>query len=109
MAKKQACCAGCRRRPFPMQLHQQAKSSPPEKSCMPRVMCRMSRVMCRMSHVMCHMSHVTCHMSHVTYHMSHVTCHLSHVTKILINLKKKEEKVAELVGRGSVINGAYPV
>ena len=25
--KKQACCAGCRRRPFPMKLHQWAKST----------------------------------------------------------------------------------
>ena len=24
---KQACCTGCRRRPFPLQLHQQAKST----------------------------------------------------------------------------------
>ena len=30
--KKQACCAGCRRRPFPMQLHQQAKSTHLAKS-----------------------------------------------------------------------------
>ena len=29
--KIQACCAGCRRRPFPMQLHQQAKSTPSVK------------------------------------------------------------------------------
>ena len=28
---KQACCAGSRRRPFPMQLQQQAKSPPPAK------------------------------------------------------------------------------
>ena len=28
---KQACCAGCRRRPFPMQLHQQVKSTPSVK------------------------------------------------------------------------------
>ena len=25
--KKQACCAGCRSRPFPMKLHQSAKST----------------------------------------------------------------------------------
>ena len=28
---KQACCAGCRRRPFPMKLHQWAKSTPSVK------------------------------------------------------------------------------
>ena len=27
LQSKQACCAGCRLRPFPMQLHQQAKST----------------------------------------------------------------------------------
>ena len=47
--------------------------------------------------VMCHMSCVTCHVSHVTCHMSHVKCHVSHVNLV------------ELVGGGSVINGAYPV
>ena len=51
---------------------------------------------------MCHLSCVTCHVSHVTCHVSHVTCHMSHV-------KKKFDKVVELVGGGSVINGAYPV
>ena len=44
-------------------------------------------------------------MSHVTYHVSRVTCHVSHV----IFLSKKKDNVVELVGGGSVINGAYPV
>ena len=67
------------------------------------------------------MLHVTCHMSRVTCHVSRVTCHVSHVTcqkkKIYILIKKKlfffylkkMDKVVELVGGGSVINGAYPV
>ena len=54
---------------------------------------------------MCHMSNVTCHMSRVTCHVSHVTCHVSHVLLVY----KKKYKAYELVGRGSVINGAYPV
>jgi hypothetical protein len=29
---KQACCAGCRRRPFPMQIQQKAKSTHSAKS-----------------------------------------------------------------------------
>ena len=38
-------------------------------------------------------------------------CHVSPVTcqKKILTLKKKMEKVVELVGGGSVINGAYPV
>ena len=51
-----------------------------------------------------YVSCVTCHMSRVTCHMSHGTCHMSHVT-----CKKKKEKGMEIVDRGSVINGAYPV
>ena len=43
-----------------------------------------------MSHVMCQVSGVTCHM-----------------TFFILNLFF--DKVLELVGRGSVINGAYPV
>ena len=65
-----------------------------------------------------------CHMSHVMYHLSLVTCHLSPVKcqqqkndffllKIYIYFFflsfKKLEKVVELVGGVSVINGAYPV
>ena len=41
-------------------------------------------------------------MSCVTYHLSHVTFHLSHVKK---KIKKIFDKVVELVGGGSVING----
>ena len=55
-----------------------------------------------MSHIMCHMSYVTCHVSHVMCHTSCVTCHVSHVFSIIIFL----DKVLELVGGGSVINGA---
>ena len=40
-------------------------------------------------------------------HVSHVTCQLSHV--IFFLFIKKFDKVVELVGGGSVINGAYPV
>ena len=47
------------------------------------------------------MSHVTCHVSHVTCHMSHVMCQMSH--------KKKLDNVVKLIGRGSVVNGAYPI
>ena len=46
---------------------------------------------------------VTSHTSHVTCHMSRVTCHMSN-----INDKKKVYNLVELVGGGSVINGAYP-
>ena len=51
-------------------------------------------------------------MSHITCHVSPVTCHLSHVNKkiyILFLSFKKIDKVVEIVGGGSVINGAYPV
>ena len=67
-------------------------------------------------------SHTLSHVSRVTYHVSRVTCHLSHVQKIFyiffykkkkkkiyFNHQKKIDKVVELVGEGSVINGAYPV
>ena len=53
----------------------------------------------------CHMSCVTCHMSHVTCHMSCVMCHMSCKKK---NYNNKNIYI-ELVGWGSVINGAYPV
>ena len=43
-----------------------------------------------------------CHMSGVTCHMSHVRCQVSCVTFFL-------NKVVELIGEGSFINGAYPV
>ena len=61
---------------------------------------------------MCHVSCVTCPVSRVTGHLSHVTCHLSHVKIFLFKHKKnlkKWAKLVELVGGGSVINGAYPV
>ena len=43
-------------------------------------------------------SGVTCHVSCVTCHMSHVTCHFFFLL----------DKVLELIGGGSVINGATP-
>ena len=42
--------------------------------------------------------------SHVTCHLSRVTCHM-----YFFFPEKKLDKVVELVGGGSVINGAYPV
>ena len=45
-------------------------------------------VMCKVSHVMCHVSHVTSHVSHFWFFFVY--------------------KEVELVGGGSVINGAYP-
>ena len=47
---------------------------------------------------------VTYQVSHVTCHVSHVKCHMSHV-KICLS----SDKMVELVGRGFVINVAYPV
>ena len=68
------------------------------------------------SHTMCHVSHVMCHMSRVTCHMSHVKCQKKKKKKKIMRKKKKKnilqkklDKVVELVGGGSVINGAYPV
>ena len=51
---------------------------------------------------MFHVSHVICHVSDVECHVSDVTCHVSDVTK-------KNYKVVERVGGGSVINGAFPI
>ena len=59
-----------------------------------------------MSRVTCHVSRVTCHVSRVTCHVSHVTCHLSHVICHDVFFFGKG---LELVGGGSIINGAYPV
>ena len=71
--------------------------------------------------VTCHISRVTCHLSPVTCHVSpaHVTCqkyiflHFHYKKNIYIyyffTLQKIFDKVVELVGGGSVINGAYPV
>ena len=65
---------------------------------------------------MCHVSYVTCHLSRVTSHLSLVTCQKKVVVDNLIFLfiylfsrKTKLDKVVELVGGGSVINGALPV
>ena len=56
---------------------------------------------------------VMCHVSPVTSHLSLVTCHLWHVKKkrrkVFFLSLKKLDKVVELVGGGSVINGAYPI
>ena len=54
--------------------------------------------MCLVSHVRCHMSLVMCHMSLVTYHMS--------CDSILILIFSYT--LWELVGEGSVFNGASP-
>ena len=80
-------------------------------------------IMCHMSCVPCHMSCVMSHVSHVMCHLSRVTCHLSkyyffnfHFLFCIFRFfcfvfyhKKIVDKVMELVGGGSVINGAYPV
>ena len=71
-------------------------------------------VMCHMplSYVICHMSYVICHMSlsYVICHMSYVICHMPYVTRHVSHVKPKNiYKVVELVGGGSVINGAYPI
>ena len=55
------------------------------------------------------MSHVMCHMSHVRCHLSRVTCNMSKKFKTIFIERKKIDKMVELVGGGSVINGAYPV
>ena len=47
------------------------------------------------------MSHISCHMSHVMCHMSNVACNSFSFFLFL-------DKMAELVGGGSVIKGAYP-
>ena len=49
-----------------------------------------------------------CHVSYVIRHISCVMCQVLHVKK-QENRERKNYKVVELVGRGSVINGAYPV
>ena len=59
---------------------------------------------------MCHVSCVTCHMSHITCHVSPVTCK-NKKNYVFIEKKgrTKLDKGVELVGGGSVMNGAYPV
>ena len=49
------------------------------------------------------MSRVTCHVSRVMCHVSRVTCHMSHVFFFVFF-----DKLVELIGGGSVINGATP-
>ena len=58
-----------------------------------------------MLHVMGHVSHVTSHMSRFTGHVSHVMCQMSRV----MFSSSFSDKVLELIGGGSVINGVYPV
>ena len=53
------------------------------------------------------MLHVMCHVSHVKYHISHFKCHILRVT-CHNYIFLFSDKVVELVGGGSVINGAYP-
>ena len=45
-------------------------------------------------------------LQYIPTHVSHVTCHVSCVTCKTNNII---EKLVELVSRGSVINGPYPV
>ena len=68
---------------------------------MSHVTYHMSYVMCNMSHVPCHMSYVTCLMSHIPYHVYNIYFCFSYFAFL--------DKVVELVGGGSVINGAYHV
>ena len=56
------------------------------------------------SRVKCHVSCATCHMSHFMCHLWHDTCQVSQVIIYFFNYN-----LFELVGGGSVINGAYPV
>ena len=64
-----------------------------------------THVRCKVSGVRCQVSGVRCQVSHVTFQLSRVMCHVSCVTYFLFHLYK----VNGLVGRGSIINGAYPV
>ena len=61
-----------------------------------------------MSLVMCHMSCVLCHLSCVTCRLSHVKIFVLKFFILFFLSIKKVDKVVELVGGGSVINGAYP-
>ena len=76
-----------------------AKVLPPQQKITIIVICHVSRVMCHMSRITCHMSRVTCHMSKYFFFF----------TFFFFNSLKKFNKGLELVGGGSVINGAYPV
>ena len=57
-----------------------------------------------MSHVMCHMSHVTCPVLHVACNMQYFIFYFK-----FFFLIKDMDKVVELVGEESIINGAYPI
>ena len=59
-----------------------------------------------MSGVVCHVSGVTCQVSRVRCHVSGVTCQVILSSSSFLSLFL--EKLLELVGGGSVINGAYP-
>ena len=61
--------------------------------------------------VMSNVSPVTCHLSSVTCCMSIYIYFFFMETNLYTfkSFKKKLDKVVELVGGGSVINGAYPV
>ena len=65
-----------------------------------------------MSGVRCQVSGVSCQLSGVSCQVSHVMCQVSQVTffprKNDNKEKKKMDGVVELVGGGSVINGATP-
>jgi hypothetical protein len=58
-----------------------------------------------------HVSHVRCQVSGGRCHVAGVRCHMSGVSFMLIVYYNFifQDKVVELVGGGSVINGAYPV
>ena len=60
---------------------------------------------------MCHVSHVTCHLSPVVcnFFLHLIIIQKKYIKNIYIMLQKILDKVVELVGGGSVINGAYPV
>ena len=61
-----------------------------------------------MSRVTCHLSPVTCNMSHVKKNSFYILIIFFLYFIYFFNVKKLD-KVVELVGEGSVINGAYPV
>ena len=56
-------------------------------------------------HPLCVIRQLSCVTYHVTCDTWRMTCDTRHMKKN----KKKTDKLVELVGRGSVINGAYPV
>ena len=64
--------------------------------------------MCHVSCVMCHVSCVKCRLSPVTCQNNFFLHNKIYITDFFLSLKKLD-KVVELVGGGSVLNGAYPV